>query len=142
MVDPDVVVAKLGELHQRISRIEAHRPPDANALARDADAMDLVSFNLMLSVQVCLDIASHLIADEGWEPVTTLAKHFERLAEHGVLTETTAAAVAEAAGLRNIVAHVYAKADPDKIFLAATDGLDDLRNFAREVSAWLTERQA
>lgn len=140
MVDPDVVTAKLAELGQRIARVREHRPPDARELARDPDAMDLVSFNLMLSVQACLDIASHLIADEGWEPVPTLAKHFERLVEHGVLTEATASALEEAAGLRNIVAHIYARADPDKVFTAAKDGLADLEAFAREVGSWLAER--
>jgi uncharacterized protein YutE (UPF0331/DUF86 family) len=33
--------------------------------------VDLVSFNLVLAVQSCSDIASHIIADEGWPAAQT-----------------------------------------------------------------------
>jgi uncharacterized protein YutE (UPF0331/DUF86 family) len=41
--------------------------------------------------------------------------------------------------LRNVVAHVYAQADPELIFRAATSGLDDLERFSREVAEWVKE---
>jgi len=105
VVDKDVVAAKLAELARRVERVRANRPGDERALAEDPDALDLVSFNLMLAVQTCLDLASHLIADEGWPPAGTLAAAFHRLQEHGVLSHGTAAALGEAAKFRNLVAH-------------------------------------
>ena len=140
MVDLDVVTAKLTELADRVARLRQHRPESAASLAAEPDSLDLVSFNLMLAVQACLDIASHLIADEGWEPAMTLAESFRRLSDRGVIGTTTAAALGEAVGLRNIVAHGYASADPNSIFAAATNGLADLEQFAREVGRWLTHR--
>jgi len=65
MVDADVMAAKLAE---PADRIHSDRPADAQTLAADRDVLDLVSFNLMLAVQACTDVASHLIADEGWPP--------------------------------------------------------------------------
>lgn len=47
MVDRDVIAAKLAELADRIERVRGHRPADAEALAADRDAFDLVSFNLL-----------------------------------------------------------------------------------------------
>ncbi|MBV8201173.1 MAG: DUF86 domain-containing protein [Acidobacteria bacterium] len=140
MVDAAVIAAKLRELAGRIDRVAAHRPADAESLARDRDALDLVSFNLMLAVQACLDIASHLIADEGWPAAATLGESFQRLAEHGVLARTTADALSRAAGLRNVVAHGYAEAHPDLLYSAALHGLADLQQFASEVSAWVRQR--
>ena len=90
MVDESVVAAKLAELAARIERVRVCCPETAEALARDRDALDLVSFNLMLAVQACLDLASHVIADSGWTPGTSLAGSFRRLAEHGVLSEAIA----------------------------------------------------
>ncbi len=55
MVDADLVVAKLAELRKRIDRVRAHSPGDQAALAADVDALDLVSFNLLLCVQAALD---------------------------------------------------------------------------------------
>jgi len=100
MTDRDVVVAKLAELDDRIARVRANVRGSASELASDRDASDLVAFNLMLAVQTCLDVAGHIIADEGWPPAATLAESFHRLAERGVITAATDAAL----GVRRLFA--------------------------------------
>jgi uncharacterized protein YutE (UPF0331/DUF86 family) len=140
MVDPNVVASKLRELDERIARVRAHLPAESSALAANRDALELVSFNLMLAVQACLDIASHLIADEAWPPASSLADAFQRLGEQGVVAPATAAALRRAAGLRNLIAHGYAEANPDLLYAAASSGLPDLQRFASEVSGWVRGR--
>jgi uncharacterized protein YutE (UPF0331/DUF86 family) len=140
MVRADIVTAKLSELTARIARVRKHTPATATMLRADQDALDLVSFNLMLCVQSAADIASHIVADEGWRPALTLAEVFERLEENGVLTKPTAAAMARAAGLRNVVAHGYAGADVDSVFAAASRGVGDLDALASEVALWVRRR--
>ncbi|MBI3186026.1 MAG: DUF86 domain-containing protein [Myxococcales bacterium] len=142
MVDAAVVSAKLEELERRIARVRHHAKPTPAELEADPDALELVAFNLMLAVQACLDIASHLVADEGLAPAATLAESFQRLGEHGVLSTETAASLARAAGLRNVVAHAYGAIDVARLHAAATDGLADLERFAREVAAWTQASQA
>lgn len=142
MVRADLVTARLAEVADRVERVRAHCPADASALARDRDALDLVSFNLMLAVQAASDIASHLIADEGWPPAATLAAAFLRLRDHGVLSPETAGAMGRAAGFRNVVAHGYGDVDPQAVFVAATVGLADLDAFAIEIATWLGRRAA
>lgn len=137
MVRVDVVTAKLAELADRIARVRGRVPDTALALAADRDAMELVAFNLMLAVQSCLDIASHLIADEGWPPSPTLGGTFERLHEKAVIGRATAAALGRAAGLRNVVAHGYAGVDPVALYAAATRGAAELEAYASEIAAWL-----
>jgi len=137
MVDRDVLLAKLGDLADQIARVRTRCPPTAGELAANRDSRDLVAFNLMLAVQCCLDIASHVIADEGWRVATTLAGAFERLAEHGVLLRATADALGKAAGLRNVVAHGYAGVNVEFLHHGATTGLSDLDAFTREVAAWI-----
>lgn len=137
MVDKDLAAAKLAELADRAERVRAREPLDAEALRNDRDTLDIVSFNLMLCVQVCADIASHLIADEGWPVATTIAEGFARLEEHGVLSPAVSEALKRAVGFRNVVAHGYARLDVDLTYVAATSGLADIDAFAREVAAWL-----
>lgn len=138
MVDRKLVAAKLAELADRVARATAHSKASADELAADRDALDLVSFNLMLAVQSCADIASHVIADEGWTPATTLADAFARLAERGVISDKAKHALTRAVGFRNVVAHGYAGVDPKVVHLAATAGVTDLDLFAREVASWMT----
>lgn len=137
MVDRNVVTARLAELADRIGYLRTRCPASADDLVTDRDTRDLVSFNLMLAVQTCLDLASHVIADEGWPPAVSLADSFHRLAEHRVISPTTARALARAAGLRNVVAHGYGRADFRLVHAGATSGLGDLETFAREVAAWV-----
>ncbi len=136
MVNRDLLAAKLAELSDRIGRVRAHAPPTLEALQNNRDVLDLVAFNLMLSVQSCADIASHLIADERWPAAASLAESFGRLEQQRVITAKTARALAQAIGLRNVVAHGYAGLDVPRCFEAAHTGLADLESFAREVSIW------
>ena len=140
MVDGKLVTSKLAELADRVARARGHAKATAAELAADRDALDLVSFNLMLAVQSCVDVASHVIADEGWPPAGTLAEAFARLAEQGVISEKTKQALTRAVGLRNVGAHGYAGIDPASAHAAVTTGVLDLDAFAVEVAAWLTSR--
>jgi uncharacterized protein YutE (UPF0331/DUF86 family) len=137
MVDLDVLSRKLAELRDRLARVREHCPASPEALSADRDALDLVSFNLLLAVQSCLDLASHIISDQGWPPAATAREAFARLHGEGVLSAQTAAAVQQAAAMRNLLVHVYADADAEIIHDAAVRGLADLERFAAEVASWL-----
>jgi uncharacterized protein YutE (UPF0331/DUF86 family) len=136
MVNRDLVSAKLADLADRVARVRRHAKSSAAELSQDRDSLDLVSFNLMLAVQISADIASHIIADEGWPLAKNLAQAFERLSQQGVISQSTFGALARAVGLRNVVAHGYAGIDAQMVHAAATEGLSDLQQFAREVATW------
>lgn len=140
MVNADLVAAKLADLATRLEQVRRHVGATADDLAADRDALDLVSFNLMLAVQACADVASHIVADEGWPLARSLAEGFDRLAERSVIDPTVAAALRKAVRFRNVVAHGYAGVDVSSVHAAATTGLQDLEAFASQVSAWVTRR--
>jgi uncharacterized protein YutE (UPF0331/DUF86 family) len=140
MVDRALLSVKVAELADRIARARSRCPATVDELRADRDALDLVSFNLMLAVQACSDIASHLIADEGWPAAQSLAAGFNRLRDQGVISPATAAAVTRAVGLRNVVAHGYGGINPAMVHAAATAGVRDLEAFARDVATWAASR--
>lgn len=140
MVDANVFAEKLKQLSLRIEKARAHCPADPADFAADDDALDLVSFNLLLAVQTCLDLATHLIADESWAPAATAREAFERLEEKGVISKETTRALRQAVGLRNVVAHGYDGVDPVQVHAAASTGLTHLERFAAELSAWVERR--
>jgi uncharacterized protein YutE (UPF0331/DUF86 family) len=138
MVDVNILSEKLKQLSERITKVQAHCPEDPEDLADDSDMLDLVSFNLLVAVQTCLDLATHLISDEGWAPAATAREAFERLEEQDVISKETTRSLRKAVGLRNIVVHGYSGVDPAQIHTAATTGLSDLERFAKELSAWVS----
>ena len=142
MVDRGLLSVKLAELADRIARASSRCPATVDELRADRDALDLVSFNLMLAVQTCSDIASHIISDEGWPAAQSLAASFNRLRDQGVVSSATAAALARAVGLRNVVAHGYGGINPAMVHAAATAGVRDLEAFSQEVARWAASRGA
>jgi uncharacterized protein YutE (UPF0331/DUF86 family) len=141
VVDRDLIVAKLAELADKIERTRSHCPASVDDLRADRDALDLVSFNLMLAVQTCSDIAGHLIADEGWTAPPNLGAGFNRLRDQGVISSKTASALSRAVGLRNVVAHGYSSVNPAMVHAAATAGVVDLETFAQEIAQWVAGRE-
>ena len=140
MVDRGLISLKLADLADRIARVRSRCPTTVDDLRADRDALDLVSFNLMLAVQTCSDIAAHIIADEGWPAAQSLAAAFNRLSAEGVVSPATAAALARAVGLRNVVAHGYGGINPAMVHAAATAGVRDLEAFSQEVARWVASR--
>lgn len=136
MVNRNLLASKLAELAFRVARIRPLGALSVQELTANRDAFDLASFNLMLAVQICADIAAHLIADERWPAAKNLAEGFTRLEEHGVLPTPIAQALRKAVGLRNVVAHGYARVDPAAIHSAATGGVADLEAFGQAVASW------
>lgn len=136
MVNRNLLASKFTELADRVARIRPLGALSLQELADNRDAFDLASFNLMLAVQICADIAAHLIADERWPAAKNLAEGFTRLEEHGVIPSSIAHALRKAVGLRNVVAHGYARVDPAAIHSAATSGVLDLEGFGKAVATW------
>ena len=129
----DVLDAKILSLERCLARIQSRIPPNAAALALDVDSQDIVALNLERAVQLCVDMAMHVLASsEGGMP-STMSDGFFRLAAAGLISETTARNMARAVGFRNISVHAYREIDWNIVYAIVTRHLDDFRIFAREL---------
>ena len=133
MVRPDLVREKARRLAETLSLLRRVLPGEAAALAADVDARDLVAFRVYLAVQQCIDLAAHILADEGWGPAPSLREHFTILAAHGVVDEGSANALSAAVKVRNLVGHAYVAVDPSKLHEAARELLPLAERFREAV---------
>lgn len=87
------------------------------------------------AAQVCIDLANHVIASEGHRVPRDYGDAFRVLAEVGVLDEELAGRMVALAGARNLIVHLYAEVDDDRLAQAVREGgLDDLDRFAVRVA--------
>jgi len=91
-------------------------------------------------VQEALDLASHVVADEGWGPVSSLREHFSPLGRRRALREGLARQLADAVELRNPIGHAYAAVDPARLHAAARALLSLLERFCEEILAFAESR--
>ena len=115
-MDRRVIADKLERLRRCVQRIEHKRPPTLAALAADVDLQDILSVNLERAVQLCVDIAAHIIASREVPAPTTMAAAFEALHALHVLSPDLANSMKKAVGFRNILVHNYQEIDWGIVF--------------------------
>ncbi len=131
----DVLNNKLENLRRCLARLRDKTPVSATALAEDLDAQDILCLNLERAVQVCVDIATHLLSDREAPAPDSMADAFVQLTRLGVLSMATAERMSKAVGFRNIAVHEYQALDWQIVYALVTQHLDDFADYAREVAA-------
>jgi uncharacterized protein YutE (UPF0331/DUF86 family) len=139
LVDRDVVAGRLLLLTQALQDIEREFPGDAQTLAASPVVRAAIERWLQVAIEVCIDVAYHVIADRGWAPPDRAADAFELLAARGMLDADLASRLGRAVGLRNVLVHEYVKVDLERLVGVIRDGLGDLRAFAARAASWLEE---
>jgi uncharacterized protein YutE (UPF0331/DUF86 family) len=138
-MDRRVIEAKLERLRRCVQRLEQKRPSTPETLATDYDLQDILSVNLECAVQLCVDIAAHIIADREISAPTTMAAAFESLHTLHILSSDLANSMKKAVGFRNIVVHSYQEIDWRIVFNICHHKLDDFRTFAQAIMPLLPQ---
>lgn len=129
----DVLHQKIESLRNCIERIESKKPFTAEDLRKNFDLQDIISINLERAVQTCVDLASHLLAENNGPTPVTMAQAFTLLADKKIISEEVSSALVKSVGLRNLLVHEYSKIDWEIVARVANEHLDTFRNFAREI---------
>lgn len=137
MTSADVVTRKLLSLNDALRELARPGAADAKALTEDAVLRAAVERWLQVAIEACVDIAAHVVADEGWTPPTSARASFEVLALNGRIPADLAQRLGSAAALRNLLVHDYATVDLSRLAAVVRDDLDDLRRFAALATSWL-----
>ena len=120
MTDPVLVLRKLATLREHLERVRRRRPASVEALRTDVDLQDALAMSLLVAVQEAIDVAFHLLADEGWGTPDSYAEGFAMLARRGVIDAALSDALARVVSVRNRLAHGYATLDVDRLWTPAT----------------------
>ena len=129
MIDHTILARQVAAVRDAAERIREVLPAQVETFVADRSAREIVTLNLFVALQECLSLASHWLADEGWEVPGTYADVFRVLAERNVLDHDLAARMAAAAGLRNLIAHRYGALDWARIHDVASHRIEDLLRF-------------
>lgn len=136
-MDRVIVSRKLDSMQRCLRRVRDRRPDSVEALLADVDAQDVLVLNLSRAVQLCVDLALHLMSDMDLPPPETMAQSFDRLASAGVLDAALALRMRKAVGFRNIAVHAYDDIDWNIVHAIAARHLRDFEDFARVVDGHL-----
>lgn len=129
-MDRQIVEQKLESLRRCLLRIEAKCPASAALLATDLDAQDIVSLNLTRAVQLCVDLAAHVIASREVPAPDTMGQAFDVLHAEGLMPVELANRLKQAVGFRNLAVHNYDVIDWGIVHDICQHHLGDFREYA------------
>lgn len=133
-----VVENKIESLRRCLKRVEQRCPQSLEELLNDIDAQDVITLNLSRAVQLCVDIALHILASSDQPVPQTMADAFTGLTEESVISADLAEKMQKSVGFRNIAIHQYEKINWAIVYSIATDRMSDFKAYARAISALLS----
>lgn len=132
-MDRHLIDEKLDSLHRCLARVRERCPATFEALQSNVDAQDIIALNLTRAVQICVDIAAHLISELPVSPPNTMGEAFVCLQTAGLIDESTSIGMQKAVGFRNLAVHAYQAIDWEIVFRICREHLIDFETFARSV---------
>jgi len=132
-MDWNLIEQKLESLRRCVHRVEEKCPKDADTLAKNYDAQDILALNLTRAVQLCVDIGAHLVARTSLPAPDTMGQTFDLLMQAGILNVELAGRMKKAVGFRNLAIHQYGAINWAIVYAIARNRLVDFEDFARAV---------
>lgn len=133
-MDRLILEEKLESLRRCVLRLQDKRALTATELQADLDRQDIIALNLTRAVQLCVDMASHILSTTERPVPTTMGEAFAGLETVGLIDAELCRCMQAAAGFRNIAVHSYQQINWDIVHSITWQHLDDFRSFARAVS--------
>ena len=97
MIDNHLILSKAGKIENCLSRIIKKKPGLLDEFLANQDLQEIILFNLQIAIQNCIDIASHIVSDQGFGLPGSNNEMFYMLQDNGYLdlnlTEKMVAAV-------------------------------------------------
>ena len=129
MVERNLIISKAGVVRKHLRRVEEKCGPDAESFLKDRDLQDIVSFNLQSAIQSCIDIAAHIVSDEGMGVPGSFNEMFYLLEENKYLSSELTEKMVKAAGFRNLLVHEDGKFELKQVFEIAKHSARDLNEY-------------
>ncbi len=133
MVDPEIILAKAGACNKHLRRIEQKVDSGIDRFLIDADMQDVVLFNRQMAIQNCLDMAAHIVSDQGLGVPGSSNEMFYMLEENRIIPRQIAEKMIKATGFRNLIAQEYARLDLETVFHIAKTNIPDLEKFIKTI---------
>jgi len=96
-----------------------------------------VERTLHILIEACIDVAQHIISDEGFREPSTYRDAFVVLAEEKIISADQLPRLEQMAAFRNLIVHYYERIDDAIVFGVFQRNLPDFLAFVESVSAFL-----
>jgi uncharacterized protein YutE (UPF0331/DUF86 family) len=133
LVDKALVLRKIERVETYLKQIQQKKGPGIEKFEKDKDLQSIILFNLIQSIQACIDIGTHIVSDSGWEMPGSQAEIFEALAENKIIPKQLSGRMIKMIGFRNRIVHEYEKIDLRIAYDVWRKNLGDVERFCKSI---------
>lgn len=137
MVDRDLLLRKLADLDRYLDQASEYRDITIDQYRGDWKTQRIVERTLQMTIELCVDIANHIIADRGLRVPATYSEAFDVLGEAGFLDAAQRDVMIRMSKFRNVIVHDYARVDPTIVVQILHEHLEDFTRFKAAVLKWI-----
>ena len=126
MIDEVLILRKLSELDDYYGQINEYVSVTVAGYSKDWKVQRIIERTLQMMIETCVDVAGHIISDQGFRIPKSYSDTFSVLHENNILDEWLYSSLKKMEQFRNVVVHQY-----DKIDSTIVVGIlqNDLKNF-------------
>ena len=138
LVDKLLIGRKLTQLETYLGQISEFSKVSIAAYKSDWRTQRIVERTLQMLIELCIDIANHIISDEGMRLPSGYADTFAVLMENKVINRSLLKTMDEMAKFRNVVVHQYEKIDPAIVVSILHNNLKDFESYKKSIIKYLS----
>jgi uncharacterized protein YutE (UPF0331/DUF86 family) len=137
MVDRVLLERILADIKANIRDLKDANDITWEVYRTDKRARRFVERTLHITIEACIDIAQHIISDEGLREPMSYRDTFAVLAEHGILRPSDLPRFEDIASFRNLIVHYYERVDDTIVYGVFKQNLSDFDIFADRILEYL-----
>ncbi|HBR17137.1 MAG TPA: hypothetical protein DD725_05965 [Deltaproteobacteria bacterium] len=137
LVDKSLILRKIGDLELYQKQIEEFSGINVQSYSDDWKTQRIVERTLQMMVEICVDIANHIVSDRVMRIPTGYSDTFKVLFENGVIDRGLFDIMEKMAKFRNIVVHQYEKVDAEIVIIILKKHLTDFEKFREAILSYL-----
>jgi uncharacterized protein YutE (UPF0331/DUF86 family) len=129
MVRQENLSAKIEQVERYLKLIEPFRPCDIEELKKTPERLAAAERFIYLICQSMIEAAEIYCKLSNFQRPETMSESFERIHEHGIISEQLCRSLVAMVGFRNALAHAYDKFNYAILADVLNNKLSDIREF-------------
>ena len=138
MVDKLLIGRKLARMDTYLRQIREFSKISENEYKKNWKTQRIVERTLQILVEECIDIANHIISDEGMRLPVGYADAFQVLMENRIINKKLLATMEKMAKFRNVIIHQYEKIAPSIVVSILSRDLGDFEKYKKAIIKYLS----
>ncbi len=137
MISSDVINAKIDLVEQNNRLLEELKEQGYESFAQNFRDIQAAKHSLQESIEACLDISNHIIAEKGFRRGEDYKDIFSVIEEEGIIDAGLSARLQEMAQFRNLLVHQYGRIDTRRLFIIMSEDLKDIEEFIKSILTYI-----